>query len=77
MRNLFIIMFLTISYPVLSKEFQCGDADIVITKTGQWESTRYQVIATLKDRSTELWLNSVDYVKSQCILDRKKREIKL
>ena len=62
-----------ISFPVLSNEFQCGETDVVITKTGEWESTRFQVIAQLKDRKTELWLNSVDHVKSQCILDRKKR----
>ena len=73
MRKLFIILLLTLSFQALSQELQCGKTDVTITKTGKWESTRYQIIAQLKDRKTELWLNSVDYVKSQCILDTKKR----
>lgn len=73
MRNLFFILLLSISLPVLSQELQCGKTDVTIKKTGKWESTRYQLIAQLKDRKTELWLNSVDYVKSQCVMDNKNR----
>jgi len=73
MRNLFIILLLIISFPALSQELQCEKTDVTITKTGEWESTRYQVIAQLKDRKTELWLNSVDFVMGECILDSKNR----
>jgi hypothetical protein len=73
MRNLIVIFLLTLSLPVLSQELQCGKTNVTIMKTGEWESTRYQVMAQLKDRKTELWLNSVDYVNSQCILDSKYR----
>ena len=73
MRKLLFIIMLTISFPVLSQDLQCGKADVTITKTGEWENTRFQVVAKLKDRKTELWLNSVDYVNSRCVLDSKNR----
>ena len=67
------MLLLAISFPVLSQDLQCGKTDLTITKIGKWESTRYRVIAQFNDRKTELWLNSVDHVNSQCVLDSKNR----
>ena len=73
MRNLVIILLLIIALPASSQELQCGNTDVTITKTGEWESTKYQVIAQLKNRKAELWVDSVDYVISKCVLDSKNR----
>lgn len=74
MRNILTIFLLIFSAQVLSEELKCGQTNVSIEKTGQWENTRYQVIAQLKDRKTELWLNSIDHLSSQCVLDSKNRD---
>lgn len=73
MRNLLIFILFMISIPALSDELQCGEATLSIIKTGEWESTRYQIVAKQKERRTELWLNSVDFVNSKCVSDSKNR----
>lgn len=73
MRKLLFFILLALSIPALSQQHQCGDAEVNIVKTGEWESTRYQVLVQLKERKTELWLNSVDFVASQCVLDSNNR----
>jgi len=74
MRNLLIILLLAISFPALSQELQCDNTDLTITKYGEWESTKYQVIAQHKNRNTELWIDSVDFVTSKCVLGSKNRK---